>query len=318
MQALMHQMIERLWRGPRHEVRWTAWHFVGAALLTAAGVWITRDAWGSMLHIAITDEEATHCMLVAVAVPWLVWARRWDLRRLRPVGTWVGPVIVAIGAASFLYGFDIQDNEFWFFGAILIACGGLLSFLGIQVLVKLLPAFIVLGFLIPVPGLIRIKVAMPLQTVMAHAAEQMAQIIGITMSRSGNVLIAGGQRIEVAEACNGMRMVFGLFLVAYTFAFAMPLRGYVRLLILVAAPALALLCNTLRILPTVAMYGYGPEGVASVFHEVAGWLMIPLAFGLLMGSVRLLEWLELPVTRPAADGGGEPRAADRVPRGVTA
>lgn len=276
---------------------WTAWHFVGAVALAATAAAVARDAWATMIGITLTDEESSHCLLVGIAAPWLVWTRREALKRCKPVGTWIGPVIATIGWGCYIYGFDIHDNEFWFFGALLVTIGGLLSFLGIQVLLRFLPAFLVLGFLIPVPGAVRVYVSLPLQTVMAQATEQIGQMAGLDISRSGNLLMVDDQRIEVAEACNGMRMVFPLFMVAYTFAFAMPLRWWVRLVVLAAAPALALASNLLRIIPTVTLYAHAPEQTATVFHEAAGWLMIPLAFFLLQGTVGLLRWAELPVLR---------------------
>ena len=41
----------------------------------------------------------------------------------------------------------------------------------------------------------------------------------------------------MAEACNGMRMVFALVLVSYAFAYSMPLRNTVRILVLIAVAA---------------------------------------------------------------------------------
>ena len=289
------RFADRLWGNRIEQAAWTPWHVVGAVLLAAAAIVIARDAWATMFRIAITDEESSHCLLVFIAAPWLVWARRDALRTSKPVGTWVGPLIAAVGWASYVYGFDIHDNEFWFFGAIVTAIGGLLSFLGIQVLLRLLPAFIVLGFLIPMPGWVRTQVSMPLQTIMAQATEQVGQIIGFAVARSGNVLLINGRQVEVAEACNGMRMVFPLFLVAYTFAFAVPLRWWVRAVVLVAAPVLALTSNLIRMVPTVALYANTSAETAETFHDVAGWLMIPIAFFLLKGTVDVLRWAEVPV-----------------------
>ncbi len=55
-------------------------------------------------------------------------------------------------------------------------------------------------------------------------------------------------------------MVFGLILVSYAFAFSLPLRNRVRLLILLASPLAAILCNLVRILPTVWVYGQRHPG----------------------------------------------------------
>jgi len=243
-----------------------------------------------------------------VAAPWIIWVRRRALLTARPVATWVGPLIIAAGWASLVYGYDIHDNEFWFFGAILIAIGCILSFFGAQVMWRLLPAFIVLGFIIPVPGFVRMHTSMPLQTVMASLTQQVGEVMGIIISRSGNVLTVNDQQIEVAEACNGMRMVFGLFMVAYTFAFVTPLTWWARGLVLASAPLLALGCNLIRMVPTVWLYGYASLDTAETFHDVAGWAIIPLGFFLLTGAMNLLEWVGIAVMQPI----DRPRKADEV------
>lgn len=295
IRALASKVADRVSGNRIEQIAWSRWHVVGAVLLTGAAIFITRDAWATIFRIVFTDEESSHCLLVFIAVPWLVWSRRDALRNCRPVGTWVGPLIAVVGWASYFYGFDIHDNEFWFFGAILVAIGALLSFLGIQVLRRLLPAFIVLGFLIPMPGWVRTQVSLPLQTLMAQATEQVGQIVGFAIARSGNVLLINGRQIEIAEACNGMRMVFALFLVAYTFTFAMPLRWWVRAFVLTVAPLLALICNLFRMVPTVVLYARASNETAETFHDVAGWMMIPVAFFLLKGTVDVLQWAEVPV-----------------------
>lgn len=280
---------------PQPQRNWTIWHAVGAAALVAASVWVAYDAWATLFHIAGKDKESSHIFLVAVAAPWILMVRKQQLARCRPVTTWLGPLILAVGWACLIYGWDIHDKEFWFFGAIVMAIGCVVSVVGRQFLWKALPAFIVLGFLIPVPGLIRMSVSIPLQTVMAGLTQHVGEFMGIIINRAGNVLIINGQQVEVAEACNGMRMVFGLFLVAYTFAFVTPLRWWARAIVLLSAPLLALLCNLIRMVPTVWLYGHAELKTAETFHDIAGWLVIPLGFFILTGTVAALEWLGVPV-----------------------
>jgi hypothetical protein len=43
------------------------------------------------------------------------------------------------------------------------------------------------------------------------------------------------------------------------------------------------------------MFGHASARTADAFHEVAGWAMLIIAFGTLLGVVRLLEWAMLPV-----------------------
>ena len=91
-------------------------------------------------------------------------------------------------------------------------------------------------------------------------------------------------------------MVFAFTLVIYAFAFSIPLKRTGRVLLLVVSPMTALVCNVVRLVPTSLIYGYGTVGNAEWFHGVTGWMMVPLALVIMIGMLRLLKWLEFPLT----------------------
>jgi exosortase len=135
-----------------------------------------------------------------------------------------------------------------------------------------------------------------MQTATAQCTQTFFDIVGQPIQRNGNQLIIKGTVVNVAEACNGMRMVFTLILVSYAFAFGEPLRGYVRFLILAASPLSAIGCNVIRMIPTIWLFGNASKEVAEWFHNFAGWAMLGIAFLLLMGIIRLLKWALIPVS----------------------
>ena len=46
-----------------------------------------------------------------------------------------------------------------------------------------------------------------------------------------------------------------------------------------------------------------------MFHDLSGWAMLALAFVLLMGTVRLLRWAEVPVMQHEVRRGVQTREA---------
>lgn len=276
---------------------WTLMRIAACLLMAALGVLVMLDAWRDIARIALNDEEASHVLLVPFVAAWLVWARWGRSRYCRAEATWLGPVLIILGWATSQVGFEYAIQSFWHGGAVLVLVGCLIGLAGRDVLVKFLPAFAVLAFLVPVPGMVRQQVAIPLQTAMAHMTQFLFDLMGVTVDRIGNVLSINGVEVAIAEACNGMRMVFSLALVCYAFAFGLPLRGSVRLLVLLASPICAIAANVARMIPTVWLYGHGPPSVADSFHDFSGWIMLPLAFLAMVGAVRALRWAMVPVTR---------------------
>jgi len=274
---------------------WRASHFVGAALLAAIAALVTRGAFLDIFEIAWRSEESSYIFLVPLVFVWLIWVRRERMRLCYPVGQWLGPVIMLAGWGISWFGYLNAVQSFWHGGSILVVIGAAISVLGSQVMWQFLPAIVMLGFLVPVPGLIRQQIAMPLQTATAAATHHLFELLGFYVPRTGNMLTINGTPVGIAEACNGLRMVFALVVVSYAFAFSTPLRWYVRAAIIGLSPISAILCNVVRLLPTVWLYGHSPEPWANTFHDYAGWGMLLVAFLLLMGVIRLLRWASIPV-----------------------
>lgn len=275
--------------------RWSAVKLTAAAALALLGLFITFDGWADILHIAYVDEEASHIFLVLPICAWLIWVRRLRLRYCKVRPSYLGAAIVAAGWAMSAFGYRNSVQALFHAGSVVVVVGCVITVLGRDLLLRFLPAFFVLVFLVPVPGRIRQKVSIPMMGMTARVTQTVSEYLGVPVERSGNQLSINGKPVGIIEACNGLRMVFALVLVSYAFAFGEPLRNYVRLIILVASPISAMLCNVVRLVPTLWMYGYAHESVADQFHNFAGWAMLGVAFLVLMGIIRVLRWAMIPV-----------------------
>src|SRR5689334_18412392 len=148
--------------------RWTIWHAVGAILMAALGVAVTWDAWWDIYHIASIDEEYSHIFLVPLVAIYLVWVRRGGVRFLTAAG------------------------------AVLVVLGCILSVVGKHVVFRFFPAIAVLVFLIPFPGTIRQRIALPLQSWTAQIAQTMLEMFGTDVERSGNLISINGTPVSIA------------------------------------------------------------------------------------------------------------------------
>jgi exosortase len=273
-----------------------AWaHIAGASALIATAVYIGKAALDDVLMIALSDPESSHVLLVPIVFAWLSWHHRQALRWEAPRQRWVGTCFIAGGWLLWSAGYRFEYQCFWHAGAISMALGALLTVTGVDPFLALLPAFGACVFLVPVPGIGRELVAAPLQRVTAEATQFTAELFGMNIQRTGSLLRINGIDVAVAEACNGMRLVFTLFMACYVFAFINPFRWQIRLLILLLSPVIAVAANVTRLVPTVWAYGRFSRESAEQLHDAAGWAMLVLAFLALTGLVRLLRWAGVPV-----------------------
>lgn len=271
-------------------------HYIVALVMAIVAAILTGDAWADMIGYGWKDEESSHVLLVPVALAWIAFVRRSSLVRCVQQGIWIGPLFSLLGLALWIYGWRRDTQSAWHFGAVLFAFGAALSVLGKGVLIRMWPAALCLLLLVPIPATGRLWIAQPLQLATATVAAEVGQVLGMDVIRQGCTLQVNGQNVTVAEACNGMRMVFTLLLVCYVFAFTTPLNNSVRLMILILSPVIAIIANLIRLVPTIWAYGHLGADVSNMLHDVGGWAMLFAAFAALMGSVKLLRWLSIPVS----------------------
>jgi len=285
-------MINRLAR-----MGWRTQDPLIALALVALAILLTWDAWSDIFMLAARDEENSHIFLVLPIAFWVAWIRRARLLQCRPRHHWAGVVIAGVGVAALVWGWSNQIDALWHGGALLTVIGAFASAMGGEVVRRFLPAFGALAFVVPIPGTVRQAIALPLQSVSAKVTQFVLDLTGMLVERSGNLIIIDDMPIAVAEACNGMRMVFALFLVMYAFAFSIPMLNGVRLLLLVASPLVAIIANVTRLVPTVLAYAKLDLETADMLHDLSGWLMLALAFGALLGIEHMMRWALIPTQR---------------------
>lgn len=274
---------------------WTASRLGWLVALLVLAVLAALPSWQNVLDLALRSSEYSHILLVLPVVGLLLWLRRESLATVVPRYSMWGVALAALGVGMDFAGFATQIDLLKDLGMVVLLVAAVVAVAGWRWPLKALPAFGALLFLVPVPGRVRQQIALPLQDASASITEWSMDLIGQPVVRMGNVLQINGVDVAVAEACNGMRMVVALALVAYAFAFSMPLRPWARMAILLLSPLVALLANVLRLGPTVLFYGHTSREVADFAHDVSGWAVLLVALGVLWGSVALCRWLEVPI-----------------------
>jgi exosortase len=176
----------------------------------------------------------------------------------------------------------------WLDAASLLACLAGLTLLlgGKRALIWAWPAIAFLGFMIPLPFKLQVALAQPLQRVATLASTYALQTVGLSALSEGNVILINETRIGVVEACGGLSMLVIFFALSTAFCFFVDRPLWQKLVLVASAVPIALIANITRITVTGVMHEtVGHKAADLVFHDLAGWLMMPFALALL--------WLEL-------------------------
>ena len=247
-----------------------------AALIITATMFAFAHVWSDLAHLAFHDEESSHIAITPIIFLWLTWIRRDRFRKIASEGQAAGLLFLLAAMVVHEIGIGARMIVVWHASAVIALWGGLCLSFGVRYLGLFAPAVISLVFLMPVPGLVRQEISLPLQLYSAMLTEWCLSSVGMDIVRSGCLLSVNGTHVLVAEACNGMRMLFSVMVVVYTIFFSMQTSRVRKLVLLICSPVVAMLMNTVRLISTVAIYGTASEFWAEAFHDINGWL-IPMS-----------------------------------------
>jgi exosortase len=174
------------------------------------------------------------------------------------------------------------------------------------------PAICFLLFMVPLPYRVETALGLPLQRMATIASTYVLQTLGLPALAEGNVILLASGRIGVAQACSGLSMMLIFFALSTALVIVVHRPRLDKAIVVLSALPIAVLVNVARIAATgVAQEKFGPEVAHAIFHDAAGWLMMPLALGLLGLELWLLSRLlpETEASRPLMIGLPTPPAS---------
>jgi exosortase len=275
-------------------------HALGAVLLALCFFWSYWPTLGNLVERWSSDPQYSHGFLVPCFALVVLWARRGMLNSRRRMPAWpglgllAGAVVLRVAAAAM----SIEALDAF---SILPAAAGTVLFVGGWGLLSWSwPALTFLIFMLPLPYHAEIALAHPLRRIATEMSTYTLQTFGFPALAEGNIIVIGQVRLGVIEACSGLGMLMTFFALAT--ALAMLSRGPFldRFALVMSAAPIAVLTNVIRITATGIACQYFDESSAQRFmHDLAGWLMMPIALLLLWCELLFLTRLFPPLEEPA-------------------
>jgi exosortase len=264
-------------------------------LVLIAAYWTTL---GQLLNRWSRDSDYTYAYFVPPFALALLWFRRDKLTAARefvpdPTAWWWGCAFLVSGTIMRLVG--IYSYYFWPDAVSFIPCLlGLFLMAGGRTAFRWSgPSIAFLLFMVPLPGIVARAMTHPLQLVATQASTFALQTVGIPALSEGNVISLTDGEIGVAEACSGLRMLLVFFAVSTAVALLIRRPWWEKALLVLSAVPIAIISNVMRITLTGVLHTAVNSEVASLFfHELAGWLMVPLAVSLIWMELRVVSFLQ--------------------------
>ena len=235
-----------------------------------------------------TDEDMGHGFLVPIVAGFIAWQRREILAATprRPNGWGLALVIfAAMEALAATLGAELFTARL----AFIIALFGVILYLGGTRWVKeLLFPLLLMLFMIPIPAIIYAQLTLKLQMLAAALGEQLIELMGIPVLRSGNVLQLPNQSLDVAVACSGIRSLLSLGFLSLVYAYFTDNRVWMRWVLLAATIPIAIGANAVRVAVTGWLSQIDPKLAQGTYHEMEGYIVFVVALIALVAVHRLI------------------------------
>jgi exosortase D (VPLPA-CTERM-specific) len=147
-------------------------------------------------------------------------------------------------------------------------------------------------FMLPLPQFVFWKLTIFLQLVSSQLGVWFIELAGIPVFLEGNVIDLGVYKLQVAEACSGLRYLFPIL--SFSYLFSILYRGpfwHKAVLFLMAAP-LTVFMNSIRIgIIGILVNSYGIGQAEGFLHVFEGWVIFGACIIILFATAVLLQRL---------------------------
>lgn len=256
-------------------------------------------------------SDYNYCYLVPMIAGYLLWERRTALS-LPSVPSLVGIIVVVSGIFLYLLG-ELGGHLFSInLSAWILLTGLLLVHLGWHKFRVIAFPVCMLAAMIPLPNVVNTTITSGMKLISSNLGVKILQLTGVAVFQEGNIIDLGFTRMEVVEACSGLRYFFPLILVAILLAAHHKARFWQRALLVLSAVPLSILTNSLRIAGMGWLYPFMGNAILEGFwHEFLGWALFMLTIIFLLGEMWLL--LRLVPMAPVQPSPGIPLGSKSMP-----
>ncbi len=267
-------------------------HWRSLLVAVAAYVALFWPALVELVGFWNEDPDFSHGFLVPVIAGAILWGNRESLGKLESRSSPVGFGLVGIFLGIFFVGYLTRTNiiqRVGLWGTLASGCWGVFGTALLRA--KPFPFFYLLLAIPPHYALLN-SVRMSLKGYATMISCDSLNLIGINALQQGNLLVIDQHRLEVADACSGIRSLMAIVATAMLFAYLFRTGAWKGSLLVLTAIPVTILVNVLRILTVaVALVSFDINLASGTVHDMLGMIVFAISMVLLYTSWLFYKWL---------------------------
>ncbi|EAR59923.1 VPLPA-CTERM-specific exosortase XrtD [Neptuniibacter caesariensis] len=236
------------------------------------------------------SPEYGHGLFMPFVVGYMIY-RKLPFLAKEPLQSSVFGIFMLLAALSLLLAATLADIESIKHYSFCIALSGLiLLYGGFRFLKIALTPLLLLFLVIPLPYLLISSLTAGLQLVSSELGTGLIRFFGIPVFLEGNIIDMGTYKLQVVEACSGLRYLYPLLSISLLVAYFLKTPLWFKAFIVLSTIPVTIFMNSLRIAITgVLVNQYGNEVAEGFLHDFEGWVVFLAAFVCLMAEVWLFK-----------------------------
>ena len=236
------------------------------------------------------NDDYTYCYLIAPIVLYLIWEKRKDFARVEARPSWTGLVPLVFGIFLFWLGELAGEFTTMYFASWFVLVGLLWMHLGWQKLKVIWFPIVFIIAMFPPPNFFHFNLTLQLKLISSQIGVAMMQVYGLSAYREGNIIDLGFTKLQVVDACSGLRYLYPLIIMAILLAYFYKGSLWKKALLVLSAIPLTIITNSLRIAMTGILYEiWGPAVAEEFFHGFSGWFIFMFGLAVLLGEMCVLN-----------------------------
>lgn len=252
-------------------------------------------------------DDSNYCYFIPPAVAYLIWESRARWQSVPACPSWMGFLPVCLGFLFFWLG--ELSGEFYtlYLAAWLVAVGYAWTWIGWPRMKRL--AFPVLFSLsmLPFPSFVSTNLTLRLKLISSWLGVRSLQVLGMSAYREGNVIDLGFTKLQVVDACSGLRFFLPIVVLSLLLAYYYKAAWWKRTALVLMSVPISIVTNGFRIALTGILYQYvGAQAAEGFLHDFQGWLIFMVTLGILVSVMLFLkrlfpEGMEVRAPEPVRD-----------------
>lgn len=220
------------------------------------------------------DPNFSHGFFVPLFSAFVIWQDRSRLAKLNSKPSWWGLPILGFALCLLVIGRWGADIFLPRVSMLILMAALLVLFLGWNFFRAVLFPWAFLFLMIPIPAIIFNQITLPLQLLASKVASATLSGMGVPVFCEGNIISLAAMRLDVAEACSGIRSLMSLITLAIIYGYLLERRVLVRVALAVAAIPIAVVANSARIVGTGLLVQYWGSDKAEGFSHLSWGLLV--------------------------------------------